>query len=168
MHAWEWFKYHADQRLRSFYYFLITVGALSVMYSQPSSNNSLRSILPILGAFICFVFYLLDIRNEELINNSKSILEKLQNPTVPIIENDSKYLPIFRHSFLIKFVYITIMIFFISQINNYSLIYHKVVSQWRLLFLYGFTFPFLLSSASRARVRSWFNNYFVKHLSKPF
>ncbi len=113
-HAWEWFKYHADQRYRSFNNFLIIIGTLATLtYVKFDIIKVPFSYLYLLLPVTAFVFYVLDIRNEFLVNNGKKELEKFQEILdVNIISRDVKGLPyvFFKHAFWIRFLIISVLI----------------------------------------------------------
>lgn len=78
-YAWNWFAYHANQRLTAFHFFLIIFGALIIGYSQSIDKSAWISLgIAIFGAFISWVFVLLDVRNEELVNCGRDALDKIE------------------------------------------------------------------------------------------
>jgi len=79
-YSWEWFKYHAGQRYNAFYYYFLLIGALIWLYFQ---NNALvtpciRWLISLLGIIATLLFYLLEKRNEELVNYGRNGLEKME------------------------------------------------------------------------------------------
>ena len=73
-YAWEWFKYHAQQRAQIFNYFLIITGAL--LYGLTSdTNGDYNQIIAILGVVVSLAFYFLEKRNEELVNCGRDALK---------------------------------------------------------------------------------------------
>ena len=68
-HAWNWFQYHAAQRLTAFNFFLVLVGFLLVTYAQAVHYGwtQVGCAIGILGALVALAFWALDVRNEELI-----------------------------------------------------------------------------------------------------
>lgn len=79
-YAWDWFSYHAAQRLIAFRFFLIIIGAVSVGYSTCLANKFFwpSVIISSFGVFISVAFYFLEIRNEELVNCGRHALNKLE------------------------------------------------------------------------------------------
>lgn len=67
--AWNWFQYHASQRLTSFNFFLVIVGLLLVGYAQAIDHswNGFGVALGLLGTLVAAGFLALDVRNDELI-----------------------------------------------------------------------------------------------------
>ena len=78
-YSWNWFKYHAQQRLIAFHYFLIIVGIIGVGYIQSGRDIFLKSLLCFLGMVISFAFFKLEIRNEGLVNFARDELDKLDD-----------------------------------------------------------------------------------------
>ena len=77
-YAWEWFKYHASQRLLAFNFYLIFLGILGYGFylaGNGNGNQKLQSVIAISGAFISVVFWLLEVRNEELVNCGRRALQ---------------------------------------------------------------------------------------------
>lgn len=70
--AWKWFEFHADQRLRAFYYFLIIIGALAFGYLQCLQGCEqvlfLSPFLSVVGMLVSYAFLCMEIRNVELVN----------------------------------------------------------------------------------------------------
>ena len=79
-YAWKWFSYHAQQRLTAFHYFLIIVALLTTGYvaALDKELESIQIIICILGVLISIAFWALDIRNEELVNDGRAALRKLE------------------------------------------------------------------------------------------
>lgn len=79
-YAWKWFSYHAQQRLTAFHYFLIVVALLTTGYitAVDKQLESIQIVICILGVLISVAFLALDIRNEELVNDGRAALRKLE------------------------------------------------------------------------------------------
>jgi hypothetical protein len=106
-YAWNWFEYHAGQRLTAFNYFLILIGVVVAGYlkcvelagkSQPYMEQaemaaiwwSLAFAIGLFGMIISMAFWFLDIRNEELINCGRDALELLESSMKLTIRQDDK------------------------------------------------------------------------------
>lgn len=106
-YAWNWFEYHAGQRLTAFNYFLILIGVVVVGYlkcvelagkSQLGMEQagmakvwwSLASAIGFFGMIISVAFWFLDIRNEELVNCGRSALDQLETSLGLTIRLDDK------------------------------------------------------------------------------
>lgn len=130
-YTWQWFRYHADQRLRAFYYYLIIIGALALGYltaSQDSGKFSqVNKIIPWLCAFgfiVSIAFLCLEIRNVELVNIGRIKLQEL-GLEVSINDASPKYtealqrtLPCklklrrpFKHELWLRFIYVLVALF---------------------------------------------------------
>jgi hypothetical protein len=79
-YAWKWFEYHAAQRLQAFRFFLIVLGALLL-----AIGNALKEGQAVLlfsaaaaGGVVAFVFLLLELRNEALVNVGRDALLQLE------------------------------------------------------------------------------------------
>lgn len=75
-YAWEWFKYHADQRMKLFQFFMVLSGALAAAYVTVMANER-----PDIGALVAFfllvaavIFKRFDDRNSDLIKISEAHL----------------------------------------------------------------------------------------------
>jgi hypothetical protein len=81
VYAWSWFGYHAQQRLTAFNYFLVVAGLLTSGYVTCYNSHlySLQIVIGIIGALISIGFLALDVRNEELVNDGRDALRKLEH-----------------------------------------------------------------------------------------
>jgi len=86
-YAWEWFKYHADQRLKAFNFYLIIVGILAVAYSTAlkeglqtgqRSWRDFATVIAICGCVISIAFLMIEIRNRELVDSAGRWLDELE------------------------------------------------------------------------------------------
>ncbi len=75
--AWDWFSYHADQRLTAFNFFLVALGALALGYGKALDDRSrwLGIGIGLLGLFVSLAFLALDVRNEELVECGREYLD---------------------------------------------------------------------------------------------
>lgn len=81
-YAWDWFEYHAKQRLTTFNFFLIIMGAMGYVYIfAPCGrlNDVLMFWLSLSGAGISFLFLLLEVRNTMLVDDGRDQLDKLES-----------------------------------------------------------------------------------------
>jgi len=116
-YAWKWFEFHADQRLRAFYYYLIIIGALGYGYlfclnsDNKVSVSSLAPLLGFLGALISVAFLIIEIRNVDLVNIGRDELRRL-NLKPSIINHDYYKSNCLRgfisHKFCLRFVYLAV------------------------------------------------------------
>jgi hypothetical protein len=79
-YAWNWFQYHAAQRLTAFNFFLVLVGFLLVGYAQAVDHrwDGIGIAIGTLGALVGFGFWALDVRCEELVRCGSSALLTLE------------------------------------------------------------------------------------------
>lgn len=81
-YAWDWFSYHATQRLNAFHFFLIITGFVIVGYSKSIELGQKGAwfgfLLGLFGALTSIAFWFLDIRNEELVNCGRQALDELE------------------------------------------------------------------------------------------
>ncbi len=79
-YAWDWFSYHAGQRLTTFRFFLIMIGVVIVGYFKCVELYWPRFgiVMGSFGALIAVAFWLLEIRNEELVNCGRAALDQLE------------------------------------------------------------------------------------------
>lgn len=91
-YAWDWFSYHARQRLTAFNFFLILMSAVVVGYTQAVNNDlpALGVTLGGLGAFVAVAFWAMDIRNEELVYCGRVALDQLEAKLAVSIRKDDE------------------------------------------------------------------------------
>ncbi len=79
-YAWNWFEYHAGQRLTAFRFFLVFLGALVVGFGAGlrDGNVFFAQVVGWFGAFISLAFLILEIRNEQLVNVGRDALMHLE------------------------------------------------------------------------------------------
>jgi len=79
-YAWNWFSYHASQRLIAFRYFLLIIGAISLGYFKCLEMKLFwySVFICFFGMMVCVAFFLLEIRNEELVNCGRHALDRLE------------------------------------------------------------------------------------------
>jgi hypothetical protein len=80
-YAWDWFSYHAAQRMTALNYFFITVGIVAVAYSKCVENHwrGVGFLVGMMGALCSIAFWLLDVRNEELVNCGREALRAVES-----------------------------------------------------------------------------------------
>lgn len=79
-YAWDWFSYHANQRLSAFRFFLIMVAFITAGYGTSWDRKlyGFSLVLSIAGVLVSFAFFRLDRRNEELVNDGRDVLDELE------------------------------------------------------------------------------------------
>ena len=79
-YAWDWFSYHASQRLTAFNFFLVLMGAVIVGLGQALSHDLrlLDVALGVVGGLIAVAFWALDVRNEELVYRGRDALDAIE------------------------------------------------------------------------------------------
>ena len=120
-YAWNWFEYHAGQRLTAFRYYLMFVGILAVAFNNglESANYLFASTVAGLGAFVSMAFLALEVRNEALVNVGRDALMEIEkSPGYP----DSKKLQLLTvdrgregissHKTWLRLIYLAIAILF--------------------------------------------------------
>jgi hypothetical protein len=90
--TWKWFEYHAQQRLTGFHYFLIIVGLIAVAFAQAIDKDleGFGTIVGALGVLVSVGFWMLDVRNEELVRSGQVALETLQKGFDAQLARDSR------------------------------------------------------------------------------
>lgn len=131
-HGWDWFKYHADQRLTLLRYYLILFGAVATAYYSTITNTPFTSMgAAIFGVIASITFYRLDQRVAKLIKLGEGVLDKEQEALenvlsygeVRIVElaerNKSKFLGSFRQ--ILRFLFFFgILIFSVAFVFAYN------------------------------------------------
>ncbi len=77
-YAWDWFEFHAKQRLTTFNFFLIIMGAIGYVYIFGKPDAPLINWIAFFGAIISFLFLLLEVRNTILVGDGRAALDKLE------------------------------------------------------------------------------------------
>ncbi|MBZ9577996.1 deoxyribose-phosphate aldolase [Patescibacteria group bacterium] len=79
-YTWDWFSYHANQRMVALRFFIIIMGAIGYIFilgiSKP--NFLLILIFGLLCIGIAKLFWIIDVRNRELVQCARDVLDKLE------------------------------------------------------------------------------------------
>jgi len=78
-HASNWFTYHAGQRLQSFNFFVVFDGALIVAVFQRWQAWSEIAALAGIGVLTAAAFYVLEVRNTELVKHGRDAIDTVAN-----------------------------------------------------------------------------------------
>jgi hypothetical protein len=127
-YAWNWFEYHAGQRLVAFRFFLIVLGALVLGISTglKDENIVLASAIAELGVLISFAFLMLEVRNNRLVDVGREALKHLErsdeslkaNPKVQLLCIDSTRNLFLSHKFWLRVIYVAcIGLFLVVALN---------------------------------------------------
>lgn len=127
-YAWNWFEYHASQRLTAFRFFLVFLGALVVGFSTglKDGNVFFASLIGWFGAFISLAFLILEFRNEQLVNVGRDALIHLEQtdeslkvlPKLQLLHTDRGRSGWLSYKFWLRAIYILcIVLFVIGAIN---------------------------------------------------
>jgi hypothetical protein len=79
-HAWNWFTYHANQRISPLRMFLLTTGAVTTAYFAAFEAEIYEASIgaAVFGAVSSFCFFWLDQRSSQLIKLGEAVLDKEQ------------------------------------------------------------------------------------------
>jgi hypothetical protein len=127
-YAWNWFEYHAGQRLMAFRFFLVFLGVLVVGFSTSLKDGNIffASVVGWFGAFISLAFLILEIRNEQLVNVGRDALMHLEqfdeslkvHPKLQLLHIDRRRNPWLSHRYWFRAIYILcIVLFVIGAVN---------------------------------------------------
>jgi hypothetical protein len=81
-YAWAYFSFHADQRMKTFNFFLIVAGLVSggiVTLMRDSGNPWIVAPLGLALSMLCLLFWRLDQRNHVLVRNGEAALKFLDS-----------------------------------------------------------------------------------------
>lgn len=80
-YAWNFFDFHAKQRMSMFNYFLISVGFVMGTYFTLLKDGYCQgaAFLAVGGTVLTAIFLFLDRRNEELVHVAEAVLESLES-----------------------------------------------------------------------------------------
>lgn len=97
-YAWKYFSLHADQRLKTFNFFIVIstflIGSFGALISQ-TGLQTLYVLLPIFLVFVSFVFWKLEERNRMLVKNGEQALKLLDEEALSNETNVHKALALF-------------------------------------------------------------------------
>jgi hypothetical protein len=88
-YAWDWFQFHADQRLKGFNYFVVVVGILIAAYgaamkegltaaSPGRSYDFFAGVVAVCGVVVSIAFLYIEVRNTELVECGRRWLDSLE------------------------------------------------------------------------------------------
>jgi len=80
-YAWKYFALHAEQRLKTFHFFIILSAILSgAIFTIMKDVSNIVYAIPMcyLISFLAFIFWKLDQRNKELIKHSENVLKSIE------------------------------------------------------------------------------------------
>jgi hypothetical protein len=81
-YAWNYFAIHAEQRLKTFHFYLLVCAAIVAGGAAILRDKELRSIAGFLYLFLAvlsFIFWKLDVRNRELVKNGEAAIKHLES-----------------------------------------------------------------------------------------
>jgi hypothetical protein len=84
-YAWKYFSLHAEQRLKTFHFFVVLSTVISgaiLTIIKDMSNAAYAAPMCYLLSFLAFIFWKLDQRNRELIKHGESALQSLEKDTM--------------------------------------------------------------------------------------
>jgi hypothetical protein len=90
-HAWSWFEVHAVQRQNFVNFFLIAIAFLSAAYvgALTGKLHNLAAADCLVGLAISLAFFLIDLRNRELIRAGEQPLKELQDRLADLMNIES-------------------------------------------------------------------------------
>ena len=133
-YAWKYFQFHAEQRLKTFNFYLIIAtvlsgGLFSILTNDTFPYKQWCSLLGFLLFFISFIFWRLERRNRQLVDNGEMALKHLdsqwnlsdEHKSLEIFERDNEAMEYIhfipkvgirlRYSICFNLVYFTFGIF---------------------------------------------------------
>ena len=81
-YAWDYFDRHAEQRLKTFNFYLLLCGAIIagvISFAQKSEQVRYAWPLGFLLTLVSFIFWKLDVRNRQLTKHSEEALKLLED-----------------------------------------------------------------------------------------
>ena len=82
-YAWKMFQYQASQRMQAFNFFLVLMGGLFVGYAGAlkEGQHGLAAGISGFAAAVATAFFILDIRNADLVNIARDALKNIETST---------------------------------------------------------------------------------------
>ena len=100
-YVWNYFQFHASQRLITFNFYIVISTAIAAGYIVTVGMNSIRMLAILLGfiiSLLSFLFWKLDVRNKQMIKNAEEALKYLEALTyTPRNTKESNVLKIFTY-----------------------------------------------------------------------
>ncbi len=80
-YAWDWFQYHAGQRISMINFFIVTVGVFAAAIATLISAHHYDAAIVASagGMFICLWFWRFDVRSRELVKIGEHVLIRVEN-----------------------------------------------------------------------------------------
>lgn len=99
-YAWDWFSYHANQRMTALNFFFVTVGIFAVAYSKCVEHQwrVIGALVGVFGFVTSIAFCFLDVRNEELVNCARQALDTIEGQLELTIRSDDHKREFLRRS----------------------------------------------------------------------
>ena len=93
-HAWQYFTLHAEQRLRTFHFFVILcaviIGGLATCVNS-AEDCRIGAVISLFLSFFSYIFFKLDQRNKQLIKHGEEALKFLDSQYELHDENDTPH-----------------------------------------------------------------------------
>jgi hypothetical protein len=134
-HAWNWFKYHADQRLIMIRFSVLILGAIAVgiYYLHKDQENAFSLTLSIFGIIVAYSFLRLDLRTADLIKLGENALSEREDQ-IAQATNSSK-INIFSETDKLRNQHC----FPYTYRQNFRLLFTCVISLYLLIAIYNAT-----------------------------
>jgi hypothetical protein len=114
-YAWNWFEYHAGQRLTGFRFFLILLGALVLGYTTEVKDHNMlvTRLIAGFGVVISLAFLALEIRNAQLVGIGANALRKYETEGAPPVDEEKQLIGnerkrrifVLRHALWFRLIY---------------------------------------------------------------
>lgn len=122
-YAWDWFEYHAGQRMTAFRFFLIFLGILGVGLSTAFKDGHLLLAggIAVVGAFVSVAFLMLEMRNEQLVDVGREALKKVEQATdceeeLKLFHADAGRSALLRHKLWLRAIYAVCLLAFLTAL----------------------------------------------------
>ncbi|MBX3521232.1 MAG: hypothetical protein KF835_14575 [Xanthobacteraceae bacterium] len=77
-YAWNWFSFHAAQRMKVFSFFFVVIGALTAAHYQTYAMPLVAMTFSALGLIFSLLFWRLDLRSRELVKIGEELLLEME------------------------------------------------------------------------------------------
>lgn len=136
-YAWDWFQHHAVQRYSSFYYCLLTIGALAYGYVYSNSSKE-KLVIALFGVIVSLAFLFIEKRNADLVECARMALDDLENNKKCVLsksyiryrDKESSKNKLLTHRFWFRFV---ISFLFIISLIAFAEI---IITKWDKVIIY--------------------------------
>ncbi len=123
VYAWNWFEYHAGQRMATFRFYMLFLAVLAAGFYIGVKDGYVvfAQVVAGFGAFVSLAFLILEIRNEQLVNVGRNALLYIENneeimqrhPGLHLLSVDRSRNPWLSYKYWFRAIYVLCLLLFV-------------------------------------------------------